>query len=100
MKARAIESQCYLIAAAQVGKHNEKRESYGHSLIYDPWGELLADAGGFDGVGSDGVMPEHTSNSPVDVPSIIFCEIDLNKLTDVRESMPIHEHRGNSTYDP
>lgn len=41
LRARAIENQCYVIAAAQVGKHNEKRESYGHSLVYGSWGELL-----------------------------------------------------------
>jgi predicted amidohydrolase len=46
--ARAIENQCYVIAAAQYGKHNAKRESYGHSLIIDPWGQILADAGGYD----------------------------------------------------
>lgn len=45
LRARAIESQCYVIAAAQAGKHNEKRESYGHSLVVDPWGKVLADAG-------------------------------------------------------
>ena len=45
LRARAIESQCYVIAAAQAGRHNEKRESYGHSLVVDPWGKVLADAG-------------------------------------------------------
>ena len=97
--ARAIESQCYVIAAAQVGKHNQKRESYGHSLVYDPWGELLADAGGYDSVGTAGVstMPEN-DESPVIVPSIVMCDIDLDKIDSVRESMPIHEHRANSKY--
>jgi len=46
LTARAIETQSYVIAAAQVGRHNGKRESYGHSLAVDPWGEVLADAGG------------------------------------------------------
>ena len=41
LRARAIECQCYVIAAAQAGRHNEKRESYGHSLIIDPWGEVV-----------------------------------------------------------
>lgn len=45
LRARAIEAQCYVVAAAQAGRHNEKRESYGHSLIVDPWGKVLADAG-------------------------------------------------------
>ncbi|KAL7486244.1 hypothetical protein ACHAW6_011842 [Cyclotella cf. meneghiniana] len=99
LRARAIESQCYMIAAAQVGKHNEKRESYGHSLIYDPWGELLADAGGYDSVGTAGVlaMPGY-DDSPVIVPGIVVCDIDLDKIDSVRESMPIHVHRANSKY--
>ena len=46
LRARAIESQCYVVAAAQAGRHNKKRESYGHSIIIDPWGKVLADAGG------------------------------------------------------
>ena len=40
LRARAIETQCYVIAAAQAGKHNEKRTSYGHSMIVDPWGTV------------------------------------------------------------
>jgi len=41
LRARAVECQAYVIAAAQAGKHNEKRESYGHSLIVDPWGVVV-----------------------------------------------------------
>ncbi|KAL3775516.1 hypothetical protein HJC23_000088 [Cyclotella cryptica] len=98
LRARAIESQCYMIAATQVRKHNEK-ESYGHSLVYDPWGELLADAGGYDSVGTagDSAIPGD-DDSPVRVPSIVVCEIDLDKIDTVRERMPIHEHRAKSTY--
>lgn len=95
--ARAIESQCYVIAAAQVGKHNKKRESYGHSLVYDPWGELLADAGGYDGIGTSGVVST-TDESPVVAPSIVTCTIDLGKLATTRESMPMNDHRRNSKY--
>lgn len=40
LRARAIENQCYVIAAAQSGPHNEKRTSWGHSMIVDPWGEV------------------------------------------------------------
>ena len=86
-----------MIAAAQVGTHNEKRQSYGHSLIYDPWGELVADAGGFDGVGTCGVACSD-GNTPVIAPSIVTCEVDLNKITSVRQSMPIQQHRDNSKY--
>lgn len=41
LRARAIECQSYVIAAAQAGVHNERRESYGHALIVDPWGEVI-----------------------------------------------------------
>ncbi|KHJ82897.1 hydrolase, carbon-nitrogen family [Oesophagostomum dentatum] len=42
LRARAIETQCYVVAAAQTGKHNEKRSSYGHSMVIDPWGAIIA----------------------------------------------------------
>ena len=42
LRARAIENQCYVIAAAQTGKHNDKRMSYGHAMIVDPWGAVVA----------------------------------------------------------
>lgn len=45
VRARAIESQCYVIAPAQWGRHNERIQTYGHSLIVSPWGDILADAG-------------------------------------------------------
>ncbi|MBT7610201.1 MAG: hypothetical protein HN576_10620 [Bacteriovoracaceae bacterium] len=45
IRARAIENQCYAIAAAQWGKNNEKISTYGHSLIVDPWGKVIVDAG-------------------------------------------------------
>ena len=41
LKARAVETQCFVIAAAQAGKHNEKRESFGDSIIVDPWGDII-----------------------------------------------------------
>ncbi len=50
LRARAIETQSYVIAAAQVGSHNEKRRSWGHSMIVDPWGRIVAEASGFDEV--------------------------------------------------
>jgi len=96
LRARAIESQCYVIAAAQVGQHNEKRRSYGHSLAYDPWGTLLADAGGYDNDNQDGGDREELS--PVDVPSIVTCDIDLDMVKSVRERMPIQQHRESSNF--
>ena len=41
LKARAIENQSYVIAAAQVGQHNPKRSTYGHSMVIDPWGDIV-----------------------------------------------------------
>jgi predicted amidohydrolase len=80
--ARAIENQCYVIAAAQYGQHNEKRQSYGHSLSVDPWGKLITDAGGYD---------SHGSASPsLTVPSVTYCDIDQGLLEEVRERMPLY----------
>ena len=50
LRARAIEDQAWVVAAAQWGKHNEKRESYGHSLIIDPWGTIVGERADGDGV--------------------------------------------------
>jgi len=50
LRARAIENQAWVIAAAQWGKHNEKRESYGHTIIVDPWGTIIAERPAGDGV--------------------------------------------------
>ena len=44
-QARAIENGCYVFAPAQCGDHAEGRQTYGHSLVIDPWGEVLADGG-------------------------------------------------------
>lgn len=95
LRARAIESQCYVIAAAQVGKHNDKRESFGHSVVYDPWGELLVDAGGSDTT----TTTTNDEESPIhDVPSIIFADIDLENIELVRERLPMQMHRDSSNY--
>ncbi|KAK3349087.1 carbon-nitrogen hydrolase [Lasiosphaeria hispida] len=72
LRARAIETQSYVIAAAQVGRHNEKRVSYGHSMIIDPWGTVLADLGSNDGE-----------------PEIATAEIDLELLKKIRREMPL-----------
>ena len=45
LRARAIETQCYVVAAAQTGKHSEKRSTFGHSVIIDPWGTVVAQCG-------------------------------------------------------
>lgn len=90
--ARAIETQTYVLAAAQYGRHNEKRESYGHSLALDPWGNILADAGGCDGPGT---MPKDVE---ITTPSVITCDIDLDTIKSTHERMPIQQHRESCTY--
>ena len=50
LRARAVENQAWVVAAAQWGRHNDKRESYGHSLIVDPWGTIVAERPDGDGV--------------------------------------------------
>lgn len=77
LQARAIETQCFVIAAAQVGSHNQKRTSYGHSMIVSPWGEVLCELGGDN----------------VDGPEIGFADIDLALLEKVRKEMPLWDQR-------
>ena len=50
LRARAVEDQAYVVAAGQWGRHNEKRHSYGHSLVVDPWGAIVAEQAEGDGV--------------------------------------------------
>jgi len=89
LTARAIENQCYVLAAAQYGRHNEKRESYGHSLAIDPWGEVLADAGG----AGDSTMKGKESSTTRLLPKIVCCDVSREKVRNVREKMPIRSHR-------
>lgn len=74
LRARAIETQCYVLAAAQVGAHHAKRSSYGHTLAVDPWGVVKADCGGAD-------------------MGVAMVEIDLHRLQDTRRDMPVQQHR-------
>ncbi|XP_074354259.1 deaminated glutathione amidase, chloroplastic/cytosolic isoform X4 [Apium graveolens] len=75
LRARAIETQCYVIAAAQAGKHSEKRESFGETLIIDPWGSVI------------GRLPDRVSTG------LAVADIDFSLLGSVREKMPISKHR-------
>ncbi|XP_002168676.1 deaminated glutathione amidase [Hydra vulgaris] len=79
LRARAIENQCYVIAAAQTGKHNDKRTSYGHALIVDPWGKVVAECEKENGV--------------------CVASIDLSLVDSIRESMPVFEHRRYDLYN-
>ncbi|KAE8453743.1 hypothetical protein EG329_009254 [Mollisiaceae sp. DMI_Dod_QoI] len=72
LKSRAIETQAYVIAAAQVGAHNEKRTSYGHSMVVDPWGKVLLDMTG------DGIEAE-----------IGLVDVDLDYREKIKSEMPL-----------
>ena len=72
LRARAIETQAYIIAAAQVGAHNEKRVSYGHSMIVSPWGEVVVELGG-----------EWRE------PEVATADLDLSLVDRVKKEMPL-----------
>ena len=72
LRARAIENQAYVIAAAQHGRHNDKRESYGHSLAIDPWGRLLGEQPEGDGV--------------------VLATLDRAVVDEIRRNMPCAMH--------
>jgi deaminated glutathione amidase len=73
MRARAIENACFVVAAAQSGTHEDGRETYGHSLVVGPWGDVLLDMRDAAGLG--------------------FCEIDRTQIDDVRSRIPVIAHR-------
>lgn len=86
LRARAIETGCFIIAPAQVGAHENGRETYGHSLIIDPWGQVLAEAG--------------------DADDMIMAEIDVSLAEKARAQIPALTHgrafttpSGETTYD-
>jgi len=78
LRARAIETQSYVIAAAQTGQHNHKRSSYGHAMIVDPWGVVTAEVK--EGVG------------------VALAPIDLDKVGRIRREMPVQHQRRPELY--
>ena len=70
LRARAIECQCYVIAPAQHGQHNDRRRSYGHSLIVDPWGEVIAECDNGDGFALAVVDPARVAQVRKQLPSL------------------------------
>lgn len=72
LRARAIECQCYVFAAAQGGRHEHGRDTYGHSLIISPWGQILAEGG---------VQP-----------GVISADIDLQAIEEARKRVPSLGH--------
>tara|TARA_R110002167_G_scaffold77612_1_gene215313 strand:- start:17094 stop:17921 length:828 start_codon:yes stop_codon:yes gene_type:complete len=73
LRARAIENQCYVLAANHGGVHNAKRETFGHSMIVDPWGRVLAQVDKGEG--------------------FACAQIDLDALHELRAKMPVQSHR-------
>ncbi|WP_314407546.1 carbon-nitrogen hydrolase family protein [Pseudomonas kuykendallii] len=73
VRARAIETQCYLLAAAQGGMHPGPRETYGHSLLVDPWGRIVAEQAAGEGV--------------------LFGQRDAEEQASIRQRMPVTGHR-------
>ncbi len=73
LRARAIEAALFVVAAAQAGRHEDGRETYGHSLVADPWGRVLLELGS--------------------KPGLAFAEIDLATIAEVRTRIPALDHR-------
>jgi predicted amidohydrolase len=69
-RARAIENGCYVLAAAQGGKHENGRETFGHSLVVDPWGRVIAEAGTEPGVIFATIDPAEVAAARARVPSL------------------------------
>jgi deaminated glutathione amidase len=70
LRARAIEAQCYVIAAAQTGRHYDQRFSYGHALVCDPWGCIVAECSEGEGLAIAKVEPERVTRARNAVPSL------------------------------
>jgi predicted amidohydrolase len=70
MRARAIENGCFVLAAAQGGKHENGRETYGHSLIIDPWGRVLAEGGTEPGIVMAEIDPAQVATARGRIPSL------------------------------
>ena len=73
LRARAIEAGAFVVAAAQSGGHEDGRSTYGHSMVVDPWGEILLDMGDRNG--------------------LEFCDLDMTKISEVRSRVPAIANR-------
>jgi predicted amidohydrolase len=79
VRARAIENAAFVIAPAMCGEHPGERQTYGHSLVVDPWGEVIADGG--------------------EAPGVVYADLDLAKVTKVRGMLPSLTHDRAFTFD-
>lgn len=73
LRARAIENGAYVVAAAQVGRHDDGRDTWGHSMVVDPWGRIVGDLGG-------------------EAPGLRVLELDLAAVADARRQIPSLRH--------
>ncbi|WP_089131900.1 carbon-nitrogen hydrolase family protein [Sphingorhabdus sp. SMR4y] len=73
LRARAIEAGAFVVAAGQYGQHEDGRSTYGHSMVIDPWGDILLDMGEGEGLG--------------------FCDLDMKKVQEVRSRIPAVANR-------
>ena len=73
-RARAIEASAFVVAAAQVGEHADGRRTYGHSLVVDPWGEIMLDMGGQEA-------------------GLAFADLDMARIPEIRRQVPSLENR-------
>lgn len=72
LQARAIENACFVFAPAMCGEHPGNRQTYGHSLVVSPWGEILADGG--------------------EAPGIVYADVDAGEVSRVRNMLPSLQH--------
>jgi predicted amidohydrolase len=72
LRARAIETGCFVLAPAQQGVHEDGRETYGHSVVINPWGEVLAERS--------------------EEPGLLMCELDLSEVAQARRRLPSLQH--------
>ena len=80
-RARAVEASAYVIAAAQVGQHEDGRRTFGHSLVIDPWGDVLLDLGG-------------------EAPGLGFADISQERIAGVRQQLPSLANRRTISKSP
>ncbi len=74
LRTRAVENQCYMLAAAQGGRHDSGRRTWGHSMLVDPWGKILA-------VHKEG-------------PGLVIGDLEVNRIQTVRQSLPMQRQQG------
>jgi predicted amidohydrolase len=95
MRARAIENTCYVLAAAQGGKHENGRETFGHSLVVDPWGRVIAEGGEEPGVVMAEVAPADIVTARTRIPSLQHGR-RFEVVTPAAEPAHLHAVRGSA----